>query len=92
MTSDETVQCVQTLLEDSRHLTITDLWEEMAAHFSHEANKSTIVFVYKSLRCKRFVCDGFLDKSWKNIEKITWERHSTSLLSTRMMGMTYLSE
>ncbi len=31
-----------------------------------------------ALVCEKFVCDGFLNNSGKNIEKITWELHSTS--------------
>ncbi len=47
---------------------------------------------YNNLRWKNFACDGFLDNSWKNIEKIVWELLSASLLSMRRMRMTYSNE
>ncbi len=40
---DETVQCMYTLLEDYHCLAIINMWQEMAAHFSHTTSEATIV-------------------------------------------------
>ncbi len=46
---DETVWFVHFFLEDDHHLTITDMWQEMAAHFSYEAGEAKIVHALQQL-------------------------------------------
>ncbi len=43
MIFDTTVQCVDALLKDDHCLTITDMRQELVAHFSHKAGDATIV-------------------------------------------------
>ncbi len=45
MMLDKTVRCIHALLKDDCHLTITGMQREMAAHFSHQVSKTTIVQV-----------------------------------------------
>ncbi len=47
---------------------------------------------YISSKCEKFAHAWFLDSSPKYIQKITWERNSTSLCCMRTMGITYTSE
>ncbi len=41
-TLDETVWCIRAHLRDDHHLSITDIRQEMAIHFSHKACEATI--------------------------------------------------
>ncbi len=66
MMLDKTVRSVCTLHKDRCCLTITDVREEMAAHFPHEASGATM---HCSSRCEEFVLAGFFNNSQKNIKK-----------------------
>ncbi len=61
------VQCVPTLLEDKWCLTITDMQQEMAVYFSHEAGETTEIRALQQLKMHKFAHTGFLDNSRKNI-------------------------
>ncbi len=87
-----TVWCARAHLAEAHRLTITDMWQEMAAHFSHEAGDTTIVPALQRLKTWKLEAAWSLDNSRNNDEKIAWEQHSTSLLSTKRMGITYSSE
>ncbi len=67
---DEIVWCVCSLLKDDCRLTITDMQREIAAHFSHEAGKATIVCTLQQLViwkvCAGWASQQLMEEHWKN--------------------------
>ncbi len=90
---DGTVWCIHTLLKDDYYLTITDLWWEVAACFSHKASEPLEVHVLQQLEmwkvCMCWVPQQSVEEHRK---KITREQYSTFSLSTGRMEMIYSSE
>ncbi len=68
---DGTVWCVCALLEDNCCLTITDTRQEMAACFSHEAGRTTVVCALQQLKMWKvftlWVPRQLTEEHWKNL-------------------------
>ncbi len=60
----ETVQCIRVFLKNNHRLTITDMWQEMAAHFSWEAIEAKIVHQDGKVDVHCSTTHGRTSKKW----------------------------
>ncbi len=80
----ETVWRVHAFLHDDYRLIITDMWREMAAHFSHEANEVTIVSALQQIRMQKVcACD---------IPRQLMEEHQKTCMEVALIFLTQCQE